>query len=95
VDEVLHRLSTLFQALGNGIRLEILRKLQEESANVSSLAEEVDRPINAVSRHLRILRDNDLVESNTEGRSRVYNLKRPDLVGACFALKSFLERSPE
>jgi len=95
VDEVIHRLSTLFQALGNGIRLQILQKLQEDSRNVSELADYVDRPMNAVSRHLRILRDNKLVKSVTEGRSRVYSLKRPNLVRACFALKSFLERSDE
>jgi len=95
MDEVIHRLSTLFQALGNGVRLCILQKLQEGSHNVSDLAEYVDRPINAVSRHLRILRDNKLVKSITEGRNRIYSLKRPKLVRACFSLTSFLERSSE
>lgn len=95
MDEVIHRLSTLFQALGNGIRLRILETLQQGPENVSALAETVERPVNAVSRHLRILRDNKLVETRTEGRHRIYNLKRPKLIRACLAIKSFLERSPE
>ena len=93
MEEVLHRLSTLFQALANGIRLLILTELQEGPETVSDLADRVNRPHNAVSRHLRILRDNDLVESESEGRNRVYDIKRPELVEACLTLRSYLERS--
>lgn len=90
--EVLFRLSKLFQALGNGIRLQVLRRLFEEEADVGTLAETVDKSIQAVSHHLRILRDNDLVSSRTAGQRRMYRLKRPELVRAYLALADFLER---
>lgn len=93
MDEVLHRLSTLFQALGNGVRLKLLETLRGDAKSVSELGNVVDRPVNAVSRHLRILRDNNLVESETQGKNRIYSLKRPTLVQACLGIKTFLKRS--
>ncbi len=92
MDEILHRLSEMFQALGNGVRLQILLRLQEGKANVTLLANYVNRSVKTVSHHMRVLRDNDLVESHTKGRKRFYWLKRPKLVRAVFALKEFLER---
>lgn len=92
MDEVDHRLSHLFHTLGNGIRLELLLKLQAASCTVTELAEHVDRPINAVSRHLRILRDNDLVESRSHVRHNVYQIKRPELVDRCLSIRTLLKR---
>lgn len=93
MDEVLHRLSKLFQALANGVRLQMLVKLRDGEHTVSELSDHVERSINAVSHHLRTLRDNNLVVTRTEGRNRIYWLKRPGLVKACLALTKFLERN--
>ncbi len=92
MDEVNHRLSHLFHTLGNGVRLQLLLKLQAASCTVTELAEHVDRPINAVSRHLRILRANDLVESQSQGRHSVYRIKRPELVDRCLSIHTLLKR---
>jgi DNA-binding transcriptional ArsR family regulator len=92
MDESLHRLSKLFQALGNGIRLQLLITLQDGESDVSSLANEVNRSVNSVSHHLKILRDNNLLESRTEGKQRIYSLKRPSLLKEALSLQEFLER---
>lgn len=92
MDEVLHRLSKLFQALGNGIRLRILTRLRDGETNVTELADHVGKSVHTVSHHMRILRDNNLVNSETDGRQRIYGLKRPALVNAALALTEFLER---
>lgn len=92
MDEADHRLSHLFKTLGNGIRIRLLQELQSGSRTVTELADHVDRPMNAVSRHLRILRDNDLVESESQGRNNVYRIKRPELVDRCLSIQTLLQR---
>lgn len=68
MDEVDHRLSEIFKVLGNGLRLNIVINLQEQRRNVKALAEELGRPADTISRHLRILRQENLVEAESEGR---------------------------
>lgn len=92
MDEADHRLSHLFNTLGNGIRIQLLQKLQAGACTVTELANHVDRPMNAVSRHLRILRDNDLVESESRGRNNFYRIKRPELVERCLTIRALLRR---
>lgn len=92
MEESIHRLSKLFQALGNGNRLRLLMKLQEGPHHVSELVDHINRTNNSVSHHLRILRNTDLVESETKGRKRVYWLKRPKLIKTCLGLIDFLKR---
>ena len=92
MEESLHRLSKLFQALGNGVRLQLLRKLQEGELSVKKLSEHVDRTSQTISHHLKILRDNDLLFARTVGKNRLYRIKRPKLVAACLGLIKFLRR---
>lgn len=92
MDEIDHRLSHLYKTLGNGIRIQLLQKLQSGTFSVTELAEHVDRSLNGVSRHLRILRDNDLVESETHGRQNLYRIKRPTLVDQCLSVRELLKR---
>jgi DNA-binding transcriptional ArsR family regulator len=82
------------QALSDPIRREILRRLRGNVATAGALASsfEVSRP--AVSRHLRVLREADLVRQTPNGREREYRLRAASLT----ELQSFLAelcRPPE
>ncbi len=95
LDEVVYRLSEVFEALGNAVRLKLVILLKETPASVSELAEELDRPIQTISRHLKKLRDKDLLQAESEGSRRVYSLKRPELVGRCLELRALISRGDE
>ena len=77
-----------FAALGDPTRRAIFERLAESPSAVGELAGEfpVSRP--AVSQHLRVLKDAQLVVDRREGNRRIYHLD-PDGIGA---LRADLER---
>jgi DNA-binding transcriptional ArsR family regulator len=74
--------------LGDPTRRAIFELLARRPRSVGELARQlpVSRP--AVSQHLRVLKDGDLVVSRAEGTRRVYQLN-PDGVSA---LRAYLDR---
>jgi DNA-binding transcriptional ArsR family regulator len=68
-----------FAALADPIRRDLLLQLRRGPARVTELADEhpVSRP--AISRHLRILREANLVEVVDAGRERHYSLRTDPL----------------
>lgn len=70
--------SDLFGAFANPTRLRILNLLgAEKEVCVCDLCEVLGEPQPKVSRHLAILRENDLVEVRTEGKWKYYALAQP------------------
>jgi DNA-binding transcriptional ArsR family regulator len=69
----------VFQALSDPTRRAILELLRDGSQHVGSIARDfpVSRP--AISRHLRILREADLVSEIKIGRNRLYELNAAPL----------------
>lgn len=65
----------VFKALADGTRREILTLLAVRPEPVNRLASrfEITRP--AISRHLKLLKDAELIELTTTGRENVYRLK--------------------
>lgn len=65
----------VFAVLANPVRRRILELLLEEAATVSALVEqfEVNRP--AVSEHLQVLRNAQLVRAEKRGRERYYHIQ--------------------
>lgn len=65
----------VFKALSDSTRRRIIRGLADNPMPVHSIARkfEVTRP--AISRHLRILKDADLIDVSETGRQNVYHLK--------------------
>ena len=66
--------NTQLDALGDATRRAIVDRLRRGPVSVGKLAEEfpVSRP--AISKHLRILHDAQLVTEVREGRNRIYRL---------------------
>ena len=92
IDEFVHRLSNFFDTVGNAVRLQILLYLKESPLCVSTIAEKLARKRFTISRHLKILRDNGLVKSETRGKYRYYSLKRPELIDEILKIYELLTR---
>lgn len=67
-------LDAVFFALSDATRRGLLDRLRGVEASAGALAAGFDVTRPAVSRHLRILREADLVEERRRGRERVYTL---------------------
>ncbi len=80
MDEKDYRLVKIFDVLGNGVRLQIVKLLLEDVLTVGELAGKLDRSVSSVSHHLRTLRDVNLVQGTTVGQSVEYEAKRPELI---------------
>ena len=69
----------MFNAIGDECRRRILSSLGGGEASVSDLIDRLQLPQPQVSKHLRVLRDVDLVRCRTAGRRRVYRLNAAGL----------------
>jgi DNA-binding transcriptional ArsR family regulator len=69
--------ATVFQALGEPHRLEILDVLREGERPVGELVDRLGLSQPAVSKHLKILRDVGLVDMRADAQRRLYRV-RPD-----------------
>lgn len=77
------------RALGEPTRREILRLVRDRERTVSDIAEnfEVTRP--AISQHLKVLCDADLVSVRSEGTRRYYRARPEGLAELADWLQSF------
>jgi DNA-binding transcriptional ArsR family regulator len=76
-----------FAALGDPSRREILRLLSAGDLAVHEIAAALPISRPAVSRHLRLLKEADLVDERSLGTRRIYHLREEGLV----AVQSYLE----
>lgn len=71
--------ATIFRALGNESRLELLRLIDEQPRSVGSLAASAQLSQPLVSQHLKSLRSAGLVRARRSGREVVYELADPQV----------------
>lgn len=71
--------SEQFSALADPTRCRVLELLAERSRPVHELAGAFDISRPAISRHLRILKEAELVAEEKQGRENVYSLQRANL----------------
>ncbi len=73
------RIDAVLQALGEPVRLQIVRLLAELPNGIA--CGEIDLPVTASTRahHLRILREAGVLSTHTEGTKRISSLRRDDL----------------
>ncbi|MBS4104355.1 ArsR/SmtB family transcription factor [Tsukamurella paurometabola] len=76
VDGLLDELHPLFRALGEPMRLSILRALlaHPKGMTVTELVDALDAPQSTTSRHLTVLRHAAVVDAARIGTSRVYTV---------------------
>jgi DNA-binding transcriptional ArsR family regulator len=95
VDERLEREVNLLhasicQALADPKRILILYALSEGSKNVTELTETLDVPQPTVSRHLKVLRERQLVTTEREGVSVRYSLADERVIEALDTMRAVL-----
>jgi ArsR family transcriptional regulator len=82
-------------ALADPNRILILYTLVENHYNVSDLARAVDLPQSTVSRHLKVLRERNMVVAQREGQSVYYSLADERIIQALDLLRAVLASSLE
>ena len=76
-----------FHALAEPRRREMLRLVRDRPRSVGEIAEHFDISQQAVSQHLKVLRDAGLMEVRADGARRLYGLRPAGLE----AVREFLE----
>jgi DNA-binding transcriptional ArsR family regulator len=82
LNEGMDRLSRTFQALADPTRRAIVERLAGGEATVGELARPFAISAPAISRHLRVLEDAELIERKIDARWRVCSLRRDRLAAA-------------
>jgi DNA-binding transcriptional ArsR family regulator len=73
-------LSTIMRALGDPVRLDIVRLLADGSPRLcGEISTAMDLPVSTGSYHLRLLREAGLTRSRPEGTQRFISLRREDV----------------
>lgn len=85
--------ATICKAVGDPTRIQILYCLHEEPRHVSALAETLELPQPTVSRHLAILRQRGLVQSERDGLVVNYSLAKTDIIGVLNAMRQVLRQT--
>ncbi len=88
--EVNHLHSELCAGLADPKRLLILYALSEGSLNVSEISEKLHLPQPTASRHLKLLRERNLVLAEREGTSVYYSLADHRVIDALDILRAVL-----
>lgn len=68
-----------FNAVGDATRRAVLDELAAGEATVAELVDRLGCPQPVLSKHLRVLREVDLVRYRTDGRHHRYRVHRPGL----------------
>jgi len=76
-------------------RILILYTLAEKPYNVSDLAKAIDLPQSTVSRHLKVLRERNMVVAQRDGQSVYYSLADDRIIEALDLLRAILASSLE
>jgi DNA-binding transcriptional ArsR family regulator len=80
--------SGVCSALADPTRIRILYSLSEQSCNVTELSECLGITQPTASRHLKVLRERDLVDAEREGTSVIYTLRDKRLIQALDLLRA-------
>jgi DNA-binding transcriptional ArsR family regulator len=77
------RVDSIFSALSDGTRRDVLRSLTEDGPSTSTeLAARLPVTRQAISKHLELLEDAGLVEASPEGRARRFHVTPGPLTDA-------------
>ena len=77
-------------AMGDPTRIMILYLLSEGEMYVNDIAEALEQPQSTISRHLKILRERGLVETERQGTAVLYSLADRRIIEALDLMRSIL-----
>lgn len=73
-EDSIYRLSSMFQALSDPTRLNIIYTLSKSPLCVHDIANVLEMSQSSISHHLRVLRDNGLVKFRRKGKMVIYSV---------------------
>jgi len=79
----------VFQAIADPVRRDIIELLAEETLTVNAIAEKfkISRP--AISKHLKILKECEIIDYKKEGRERLYFIRPKNLIPAFMWIEQY------
>ena len=89
------KLARIFKVLSVDTRVRMIELLQRSSLCVNALARALEITPAAVSQHLRVLRDADIVTADKQGYFVHYRINNATLAEWNEAAKSLLDAEPE
>jgi len=89
-DEINRLHAHVCSGLADPIRILILYSLADAKFNVTELAKTLDVPQPTISRHLKVLRDRDMVRAEREGQSVYYSISDHRIIDALDLLRGVL-----
>lgn len=89
-DEINAMHANLCHGLADPSRIALLYELSTGAKNVSDLAAALEMPQSSVSRHLRVLRERQLVASRRQGTMVFYELADARVIDALELLRAML-----
>lgn len=93
IDELSLLHANICQALGDPKRILILYALDDEPRHVTALAEMLGFPQPTVSRHLRVLRQRALVQTERSGPAVIYRLSDKRIINILDNMRQVLRDS--
>lgn len=72
----------VFQAIADPVRRDIIELLAEQTLTVNSIAKKFDISRPAISKHLKILKECEIIDSKKEGRKRYCFIQPKKLIPA-------------
>ena len=94
-DEIIRLHAHVCSGLADPVRILILYSLSSEKFNVTELSRSLDIPQPTISRHLKVLRDRDMVNAERDGQSVFYTLSDSRIIEALNLLRGMLADSLE
>lgn len=76
------QLDSLFYCLSDSIRRDILERVSHRAYSIGELARNYDVSFAAISKHIMVLQDANLVHKRKEGKKRMIELIPESLMGA-------------
>ncbi len=89
-DEINRLHAHVCSGLADPIRILILYSLSDSQFNVTELAKTLEIPQPTISRHLKVLRDRNMVRSKRDGQSVYYSLSDRKIIDALDLLRGVL-----
>ena len=81
----------VFQAIADPVRREIIELLAEETFTVNSIATKFDISRPAISKHLKILKECEIIDVKKEGRERICFIRPKNLIPAFMWIERYRE----
>jgi len=94
-DEINRLHAHVCSGLADPIRILILYRLANAKFNVTELSNTLEIPQPTISRHLKVLRERDMVQAEREGQSVFYTLSDNRIIDALDLLRGVLAGSLE